>query len=147
MRNKFRNKKIQENKIIPKSNFTSCNKLDLRSEGIWHVCHKIKIFLIFNFVQIFAHFYFNLLSSNGVFHLTLWCGSLKVAISISCTRCHLKGPMHYNGFSLFEKIPFAILAGNGMLWNAYRGWTGKYKDPNYWAIHLKTEKAFSKGHT
>ena len=50
MRNKFRNKKIQENKIIPKSNFTIYNKLNLSSEVIWQLYHKIPIFLIFHFL-------------------------------------------------------------------------------------------------
>ena len=44
LKNEFRNGKNQEEKITQKSNFTLCDKLNLRSELIWHLYHKSKIF-------------------------------------------------------------------------------------------------------
>ena len=52
MSNLCKNHKIVSScKTSSETNFTLCNKLDLRSEGIWHIYHKIKTFLIFNFFK------------------------------------------------------------------------------------------------
>ena len=71
---KFWNWKNEENKIIPKSNFTICDVINFKLELIWHRYQFFLIFLIFNFFK-FLPKYFRMgipCMSDNTFMIFTW---------------------------------------------------------------------------